>query len=940
LLSKGGLGEVFVALDVELHREVAVKEIQARHLGRGDFLGRFLLEAEVTGKLEHPGVVPVYGLGSHPDGRPYYAMRLIKGQSLQTAIDHFHAGDRAGREPGERVLAFRALLRRFIDVCNTIGYAHSKGVLHRDLKPENVMLGNYGETLVIDWGLAKVLGRPENASAAPGSLVQASYTGLVGETGLIGTPGFMAPEQIQQREEEIGPASDIYGLGAILYALVAGARPLAGPLDFVLAMTTTGQFARPRQVKPEVPPALEAVVLKAMALRPEDRYTSAKELAEEVEHWLADEPVSAYREPLSARVRRWGRRHRTLMGSLAVFLVALTAVLGVGLVLINAEQARTRRALADKEIEAARALAEAERAERAELERRIELAHTSASAARLAAQRGQWKEALAHYQKAIELGPRDDVALWLGVLECRLAMGQYRAFRDDLARLEARSDLGEHAGEVRLMRALIGPHRAATTAELIAAIEAAVKLGLPPAEKAYAQGLLAPDVPTAITHLQEATRLDPHHRRSFTALAGHLFLSGRTKEMREAITRLETVSPASGSCIGLRALLLTLDGDLEAARRHCERLRPVAGDEGVLLTQSLVRVVAWLTEDNYWETDPVVRVRMMADFYALISGLAKLMETPDAIGSLGEFEITCLPASRSLRDNPLVKGASVAVIMKLVNDSTRMADIAGTWAKNCPNGTFYHIQGAMLWQAQKPVEACTAMRRAMETPALGSVARKARFDLMQMLIQRARTAPFPARGPLQDEACEHLRDLARSGVYPAWAYQTLCSFARELREDALALSLSEAWQQRFPNDVAALRARELAESNLRACTRQMATLKTLLEKDPSDADLVNRRTLAQYRQGAFADATASCFEALRLNPKVPNAAGNLTIIEAELRRRQAIYGVVLEKLRLRAALVLAHQGQHVEAVKAVAEEKPEGDTLPALACLYAVASTA
>lgn len=163
--AKGGLGQVSVALDEELHREVALKEIQERHADRPEYRARFLLEAEITGGLEHPGIVPVYGLGQYDDGRPFYAMRFIRGDSLKYAIEHFHEADQAGRDPGERTLAFRKLLGRFIDVCNAIAYAHSRGVLHRDLKPGNIMLGKYGETLVVDWGLAKPLGRKSADSA-------------------------------------------------------------------------------------------------------------------------------------------------------------------------------------------------------------------------------------------------------------------------------------------------------------------------------------------------------------------------------------------------------------------------------------------------------------------------------------------------------------------------------------------------------------------------------------------------------------------------------------------------------------------------------------------------------------------------------------------------------------------------------------------------------
>src|SRR5262249_40026455 len=161
--AKGGLGEVFVAEDTELHREVALKEIKPAHAGDTQSRGRFLLEAEITGRLEHLGIVPVYGLGAYPDGRPYYAMRFIQGDSLKQVIGDFHAADLPGRDPGERSLAFRQLLRRFVDVCNAVAYAHNRGVLHRDLKPGNIMLGEYGETFVVDWGVAKVIGHPDHA---------------------------------------------------------------------------------------------------------------------------------------------------------------------------------------------------------------------------------------------------------------------------------------------------------------------------------------------------------------------------------------------------------------------------------------------------------------------------------------------------------------------------------------------------------------------------------------------------------------------------------------------------------------------------------------------------------------------------------------------------------------------------------------------------------
>ncbi len=165
--ARGGLGQISIALDRELHRPVALKEIQDRHADDLQSRARFVEEAEITGKLEHPGIIPVYGLGHDATGRPFYAMRFIAGDSLKEAITSFHGDEGLKRDGDARQLRLRELLRRFTDVCNAIAYAHSRGVLHRDLKPGNIMLGPYGETLVVDWGLAKTVGseRSENPAA-------------------------------------------------------------------------------------------------------------------------------------------------------------------------------------------------------------------------------------------------------------------------------------------------------------------------------------------------------------------------------------------------------------------------------------------------------------------------------------------------------------------------------------------------------------------------------------------------------------------------------------------------------------------------------------------------------------------------------------------------------------------------------------------------------
>jgi eukaryotic-like serine/threonine-protein kinase len=329
--ARGGLGEVFVAEDAELKREVAVKEIQLHRADDPISRARFVREAEITGALEHPGIIPVYGLGTHPDGRPYYAMRFVRGETLKAAIERYHDG--GANEPAE----LRRLLRRLIDACNAVAYAHSRGVVHRDLKPANILLGPFGETLVVDWGLAKAgvdRVRPDPANAEttdPTVRPSGSDVGPTQAGAALGTPGYMSPEQAAGRHDAVGPATDVFGLGATMYSVLTGRKPFeATTIEDELARTKKGDYPPARTIAPGVPAALDAMCRKALALHPTDRYPSALDLAADLERWLADEPVCAYRDRWPARAGRWARRHRSAVAAAGVFLVVTTLASGIG----------------------------------------------------------------------------------------------------------------------------------------------------------------------------------------------------------------------------------------------------------------------------------------------------------------------------------------------------------------------------------------------------------------------------------------------------------------------------------------------------------------------------------------------------------------------------------------------------------------------------------
>ncbi|HQU41873.1 MAG TPA: protein kinase [Pirellulales bacterium] len=371
----GGLGEVYVAHDVELKREVALKRIREARLDTPENRARFILEAEVTGGLEHPGIVPVYSLGTSDDGRPFYAMRFIKGESLREAVRGYHEANEAGRGEGERLLELRKLLARFLHVCHAIEYAHSRGVLHRDLKPENIMLGAYGETLVVDWGLAKPIGEPDQpvalgpasdeaaaAEDAPGDEPQRrpAWTSPTAPTQMgsaIGTPAYMSPEQAAGELDRIGVASDVYSLGATLYCLLAGRAPFDDESPArLLERVRRGDLTPPRAVRADVPAALESICLKAMAFDPANRYSSPAALADELERWLADEPVSAHRAEWHERLARWARRHRRGVEAAAAALVVVAVVASAAAVIVHSAKQQ-----AEHERDATRIALEAEK---------------------------------------------------------------------------------------------------------------------------------------------------------------------------------------------------------------------------------------------------------------------------------------------------------------------------------------------------------------------------------------------------------------------------------------------------------------------------------------------------------------------------------------------------------------------------------------------------
>ena len=830
-VARGGQGDIWKVWDLQLRRCLAMKRLGQESLASTAAVYRFLAEAQIASQLEHPGILPILDVGLDPDERPFYTTPLLPGTTLHDIWLRIH-------DQAEAEWTLNRALELLVRVCDVMAHAHSRGVIHRDLKPANVLVGCFGEVRVIDWGSAHVL--MEARHNFPEPFVPLDQRVIETDRGeaMRGEPAsplatvtagqpitvlFMPPEILRGQLAEIGPQTDVYSVGVMLYELLAGYSPYADangslPNPSELRRKILQEPPTPlRTLKRAISRDLAAICHKAMARTKADRYASTQALGDDLRAVLEVRPVQARKAGPLLRLQKWAQRNLAPVSLAAVTVLIVVAAVSV------ARGLKTERDLA----------------------RQL----TALRSAELAARSGQWREALRHWGQAEAADYSDAIDLGLRRAEAWTVLSAPKLAWAELDKLAARSDLGDQRGVVLLR---IGEHElfGRTTFERgVEHVREALAAGLTAADQAFAKGLLAQSTPEALDLLRQTLQLDPYHHAAHRHSLGLEFLLGRRGELAAHLRVFKVLYPDDPMPGFIEVAELALCGRLPEAERRLSGLRTLASAELKQHLMSSFRMLAAEVEQYNVQTlleerppGPAKRAPAGTD----LTVLPLRLTLPSAVDVEPTVRLPQTPCmKRYLEGWNAVRSLALPLF---ANPEPALQKIKSSWQSH-PEALLPTF-GATLLNSWQPTEGPKSLpllaqqaelfQLAADSPSIVPQLQKwARFHAAQAHFELAQSQPtnFPAA---RHVCLDNLRRaaLVEPSVAECRAYFEM-AFA--LGDFELARSLLGQWERHQPGDRRALRARIRLESAAGAFGLALKGIDQLLAEEPGDVWALKQR---------------------------------------------------------------------------------------------------
>jgi len=689
----GGMGVVYKACQLHPRRLVALKLISSDLHFSHDAVERFRREAAAVASLEHEGIVRLYEFGK-AGGRPFFSMQLVEGDTLAKRC----------REMSMQPRDVATTMRRLAEA---VHYAHQRGVVHRDLKPSNVLLDAEDRPLIADFGLAKNLNED-----------QADLT----ETGMaVGTYAYMAPEQAGHGRGELSTSVDVYGLGAIMYELLTGRPPFRGESPaHTLNNVLNVDPEPPTRVAPGTSRELEAICLKCLEKRPSARYADAAELADDLQRFLDHRPLRAQPPSWATRTWKWTRRRPAVAAVVGVVVLSAAALL----VTESVNQAKLAAAVA--------------RYGELNDELTQSLIYNYVQNAESYGQKGQWEQAVEALDKALKLGPADPIAIRLQKVKAYNAMYEGGDAQEEIKRLKEEVTSGEHLGEVQLWYGdlmLLEQNQD----EALRQIREALANGLPPADAAYAESLLAETSPEAEQHLLRALEEDPFHYRAYAYLITLNVFQGNREEARRRAESARHLFPDDPMFPLAMGLIAAMEGDLDQANGYLKLLEgKIESGKLEILAETfelLQPVTRWV---DHWDSGEsggdvfgsVSRMWLNVQKYQLqekgAGGFIKDFFSADRGDVFASMRAPpCIGKTYSVLAGNLFGFQLVVTSNGIANRRIKALDEA---VQTHPEGTLYFTKAVVCMSVGRWQKAEEAFLIAAETPAiLPNIAREAEF---------------------------------------------------------------------------------------------------------------------------------------------------------------------------------------------------------------------